>query len=97
MSFYALVFHCTQAYRVELLAICREYGNFGVTSGLPVTRDRRGITSEKPTLSFPLHQWQDLFSIYGWALDPFNGVYRQDFLLPVQFETEFAQDCEDGR
>jgi len=36
-------------------------------------------------------------SIDGWALDPFNDVYRQDFLLPVQFETEFAQDCEDGR
>ena len=35
------------------------------------------------------------YSVDGWALDPFNGVYRQDFLLPMQFEAEFAQDCED--
>jgi len=30
----------------------------------------------------------------GWALDPFNGVNRQDFLLPMQFETKSTQDRE---
>jgi hypothetical protein len=27
------------------------------------------------------------WSVDRWALDPINGVYRQDFLLPMQFET----------
>ena len=34
-----------------------------------------------------LRQW----SVGGRALNPLHGVYRQDVLLPIQFETEFAE------
>jgi hypothetical protein len=62
---------------------CRSYRNCDFTGG----RQRslfgaRPITSGKP------------WSVDRRALDPFNGVYRQDFLLSIQLETKFAQDRE---
>src|SRR5438093_12517875 len=36
-----------------------------------------------------------LSSVGGRSLDALHGVYRQDVLLTLQFETEFAQHGED--
>src|SRR6202020_1108996 len=38
----------------------------------------------------------DLWPVDGWVLDAFDRVYRQDFLMPMQFETDLAQNREDG-
>lgn len=34
-------------------------------------------------------------SVVCWPLDVLRGVYRQDVLLPLQFETEFAKHREE--
>ena len=36
-----------------------------------------------------------LSSVGGRPLDALDGVYRQDGLLPLQFETELAKNRED--
>jgi hypothetical protein len=33
----------------------------------------------------------DLWPVDGWVLDAFDRVYRQDFLMPMQFETDLPR------
>jgi hypothetical protein len=42
-----------------------------------------------------LRRLSDALLVGGRTLDSFHSVYRQDVLLPLQFETEFVQNRED--